>query len=100
MTTEKKIKQKLEEVKDPHIGLDVVSLGFLNQIDIDGDKVEIKVVLTSPACPMAQQITGQIKQSVEELEDVEEAKVELDTEEQWSPEDMSEEAQEKLGHLF
>jgi len=100
MVTEEQVKEKLSEVKDPHMGIDIVSLGFVKNIDIEDGKVEITVVLTSPGCPMAQQITGEASEKLEEMEDVEEVGVDLDLEYNWSPEDMSEEAKEKLGHLF
>lgn len=100
MVTEKKIKEKLKEVEDPHIGLDVVALGFIREIKIEDSEVKIKMVLTSPGCPMAQQILGKVKEAVEELEEVEKTEVELDTEHRWSPEDLSEEAKEEIGHLF
>ncbi|MFW5902793.1 MAG: metal-sulfur cluster assembly factor, partial [archaeon] len=100
MVTEKQVKEKLKEVKDPHIGLDIVSLGFINKLNIDGNKVDIEVVLTSPGCPMARQITKEVEKAVESMEEVEEVDVSLNLDYQWTPEDMSEEAQEKLGHLF
>ncbi len=100
MVMEQEVKEKLKEVKDPHMGLDIVSLGFVKNIEIEEDKVDITIVLTSPGCPMAQKIAGQAGQKLEEMEEVEEAEVELDLEYNWSPEDMSEEAKEKLGHLF
>lgn len=100
MVTEKQVKEKLKEVKDPHIGLDIVSLGFINKLNIDGNKVDIEIVLTSPGCPMAQQIAGEVEKAVKDIGEVEEVDVDLNLDHQWSPEDMSEEAKKKIGHLF
>lgn len=100
MVTEKQIREKLKEVEDPHIGVNVVDLGFIRQIEIEDGKTYIKMTLTTPACPMAQMLMGKVKAAAESVPETGEVEVELETDPLWSPEEMSDEAKEKLEHLF
>ncbi len=100
MELEERIKEKLKQVKDPHIGINVVDLGFIRQIEIKDKEAKIKITLTTPACPMAQMIMNNIKQKAEETQGIEKAEVQLETDPLWTPEEMSNKAKEKLKHLF
>ncbi|MFB6088569.1 MAG: metal-sulfur cluster assembly factor [Candidatus Aenigmatarchaeota archaeon] len=98
MVTEKDVEDTLKEVKDPEIGIDVVNLGFIYDIDVDDNKVTIEMTLTVPGCPMHSAITRDVKRKVSELEGVEEVEVNMVFDPPWSPEKMSDEAREKLGY--
>ena len=50
--TEEQVREALHSVIDPEIGLDMVSLGLLYGVKIDGSKVNVTMTLTSPACPV------------------------------------------------
>ena len=67
MSMEKKILEKLKSVLDPELGLDIVSLGFVREIIVDKDSVKLIMTLTTPLCPMRDQISGQIKKSLKEI---------------------------------
>ena len=54
--TEKQVNKALREVKDPELGLDLVVLGLIYDIDIKDDHVDAVISLTSPMCPVAGQI--------------------------------------------
>jgi ATP-binding protein involved in chromosome partitioning len=54
--TEEKILQALSEVIDPDLKKDLVTLGMVQNIEIDGDKAKLDVVLTTPACPLKEMI--------------------------------------------
>lgn len=89
MPTEKDIKKALRGVKDPEIGLDLVVLGLIYDIDIqDEGDVRVTMSLTSPMCPVAPQIVEEAKQAVEAVEGVRSAEVMLTFEPLWSPDRM------------
>jgi serine O-acetyltransferase len=84
MVTEKKIREALRPVVDPEMGVSVVDLGMIREVEVEGDAVEIKMVLTTPFCPMAGMITEQVREAAAGVEGVEEAKVTL-LDEPWDP---------------
>lgn len=77
MITKEKIIQALKEVIDPEIGVSLVEMNLIKDILIEGDKVKVKMTLTTPGCPLANQLVGDVKRKVESLEGVKEAEVEL-----------------------
>ncbi len=83
--TEKQVKDALRQVIDPEIGMDVVTLGMIRQINIDeGGKVEVKMVLTAPFCPLASYLVEQVRMIAASVPGVKEAKVTL-LDERWDP---------------
>jgi metal-sulfur cluster biosynthetic enzyme len=84
MLTQQEILEALRPVIDPEIGMSVVDLGMIREITIEGNAVEIKMVLTTPFCPLAGMITGQVQQAAAAVEGIEEAKVTL-LDEPWNP---------------
>ncbi len=83
---------------DPEIPVDIYELGLIYEVKIqDGGQVEIKMTLTSPACPVAGSLPGQVEQTVRAVEGVREARVELVWDPPWDQQKMSEAAQLKLG---
>ncbi|HWV58039.1 MAG TPA: metal-sulfur cluster assembly factor [Longimicrobiales bacterium] len=85
MVTEKEIRKALRGVKDPEVGLDLVVLGLIYDIEIDGGHVDVTMSLTSPMCPVAPQIVEQAKAAVEAVEGVDSANVDLTFDPLWSP---------------
>jgi len=75
MVTEAAVKKALRAVKDPELNLDLVVLGLIYDIQIDGGKVAVTMSLTSPACPVAGEIVNQAREDVEPVEGVENAEV-------------------------
>ena len=55
----------LESVEDPEIGLNVVDLGLIHQIDFEDSAVFISMTLTTQFCPMGKSITGAVKRVLE-----------------------------------
>ena len=84
MLTRQTILDALRPVIDPEIRMSVVDMGMIREVAIEGDVVEIKMVLTAPFCPLARMITGQVGQAAATVEGVEEAKVTL-LDEPWKP---------------
>ena len=84
--TEKDVRNALKKVQDPELGLDLVVLGLIYDIEIDDAHVHATISLTSPFCPVAGEIVEQVKQAIEGVEGVESAEVELTFEPPWTPE--------------
>src|SRR3990172_185567 len=97
MLTEEQVRTALEAVEDPELGLDIVNLGLVYGVRLDGAKVNVDLTLTSPMCPVGPMIVEQAKSAVEALEGVEEANIELVWEPPWSMEMMSEDLKFMLG---
>jgi ATP-binding protein involved in chromosome partitioning len=70
MITEKDVLNVLSKVKEPELGRDLVSLGMVKNIAIDGDKVAFTIVLTTPACPLTDVMEKQAKEAVKQLKGV------------------------------
>jgi metal-sulfur cluster biosynthetic enzyme len=83
--TEKDIRTALKGVKDPELGLDLVVLGLIYDIDVQDADVKATISLTSPFCPVAGQIVDEVKQAIEAVEGVERAEVELTFDPPWTP---------------
>ena len=84
MVTEAAVRKALRTVKDPEMKLDLVVLGLIYDIRIDGARVEVAMSLTSPMCPVAGEILNQAREAVEKVEGVESADVELTFDPPWT----------------
>lgn len=96
--TEERIVHALKTVYDPEIPVDIYELGLIYDIEVGADgKVDVKMTLTSPACPVAGSLPGEVEQKVQSVEGVEEARVELVWDPPWNPGMMSDAARLELG---
>jgi metal-sulfur cluster biosynthetic enzyme len=95
--TEKDVRNALKGVKDPELGLDLVVLGLVYDIEVKDADVKVTISLTSPMCPVAGQIVEDAKQAVLDVEGVETADVELTFEPPWTPERISPLIRSSLG---
>ena len=87
--TEKDIRNALKGVKDPELGLDLVVLGLVYDIEVADADVKVTISLTSPMCPVAGQIVDDTKEAIEGVDGVEGAEVELTFDPPWTPERIS-----------
>jgi metal-sulfur cluster biosynthetic enzyme len=95
--TKEEVVEALRAVEDPELGMDIVDLGLLYDVEVDGSKVKVIHTLTSMGCPvgpMIQENIGDVARAVPGVEDVE---IELTWDPPWSPEKMSEDAKFILG---
>ncbi len=83
--TEKDVRKALKSVKDPDLGLDLVVLGLIYEIEIEENHVKATMSLTSPFCPVAGEMVENVKTAIEAMEEVEEAEVELTFDPPWTP---------------
>ncbi len=90
--------EALKTCYDPEIPVDIYELGLIYDVAlVDSGQVEIKMTLTSPACPVAGSLPGEVEQKVRGVEGVSGARVELVWDPPWDKDRMSEAAQVKLG---
>lgn len=75
--TREKILESIKVVKDPDLHRDIVSLGMVKEIEINGGKVSVHVELTTPACPLKDQIKQDVEKAVATLEGIKEVSVEM-----------------------
>jgi FeS assembly SUF system protein len=88
----------IKTVYDPEIPVDIYELGLIYDIIVDADRnVLIRMTLTSPACPSAQQIPSEVRFKVKALPEVTDAWVEIEWEPPWTKDRMSEAAKLTLG---
>ncbi|MEX2528773.1 MAG: metal-sulfur cluster assembly factor [Gemmatimonadota bacterium] len=84
--TEKDVRSALKRVKDPELHLDLVVLGLIYDIQIQDADVHVRMSLTSPMCPVAEQIVDQAREAVAGVDGVENASVQLTFDPPWTPE--------------
>ncbi|MDA3952744.1 MAG: SUF system Fe-S cluster assembly protein [Bacteroidales bacterium] len=100
MALEAEIVKTLKEIFDPEIPVNIYDLGLIYAIEVDDDKeVEVKMTLTAPNCPMADQLLGEVHEKVNAVEGVKKAKINLVFDPPWDKSLMSEEAMLDLGLL-
>jgi metal-sulfur cluster biosynthetic enzyme len=97
MPTREEVVDSLHQVEDPELGMDIVDLGLLYDVEVEGPKVKVTYTLTSMGCPAGAMIQEDIDRVVRELEGVEDVESELTFEPPWTPERMSEDAKFILG---
>ena len=96
--SEKDVRNALKTVKDPELGLDLVVLGLVYEIDIaENGGVHVLISLTSPGCPVADQIVEDARRAVLGMEGVEQADVELTFDPPWTPNRISPLIRSSLG---
>jgi len=97
-SVKEKILAALETVIDPELGIDIVNLGLIYEVKFESDgKTTIKMTLTTMGCPMADVLTDQIHEVLEELDEVHKVEVQLVWQPAWTTERMSRYARIALG---
>jgi metal-sulfur cluster biosynthetic enzyme len=84
--TEDAVRLALRKVKDPELNLNIVDLGLVYGVRVDGTKVSVDMTLTSPACPAGPQIVNEAERVVKAIPGVEEVAINLVWTPFWSPE--------------
>lgn len=92
------ILEALKSVYDPEIGLDIVNLGLIYDLNIDDEgNVDIKMTLTTPGCPLTATIEEAVRAVLESIDGVKNVNVQIVWDPPWNPSMMSEEAKQILG---
>jgi FeS assembly SUF system protein len=92
--------EALKTVRDPEIPMDLVELGLIYELIVKkGGTVYVEMTLTTPACPVAASMPGEVEAAIRAVPGVSDVRVKLVWTPPWGPERMTEEARLELGML-
>jgi metal-sulfur cluster biosynthetic enzyme len=91
--------EALRNVHDPELGINIVDLGLVYGVEVEGGSVHITYTLTTMGCPIGPLIEAEIKQFLSGVEGVNTVDAEMVLRPPWTPEMMSEEAKAALGYF-
>lgn len=80
-----RVRDALTEVIDPELGLDVVTLGLVYEVECEEDRVRVTHTLTTPGCPLGDHISSRIREEARSVEGVEQVETRLTWEPSWHP---------------
>ena len=95
--TKDDILEALKAVLDPELGINIVDLGLVYDVEFDGARVHITYTLTTMGCPIGPLIEAEIQRFLAGVEGVSEVDAEMVLRPPWTPEMMSDEAKAALG---
>ena len=99
--TESRVRDELKNVIDPEIGIDMINLGLVYDVRVDGSSVFVVMTLTTPGCPVAGMFLNAVHAAVMSIPGVSDCKVDLTFSPPWDPRTMaSEEAKMMLGIYY
>ena len=88
---------EIKKIYDPEIPVNIYDLGLIYDVKVDKENVvEIKMTLTTPNCPVAESLPKEVEDSVKDIKEVKDAKLELVWEPPWDKSMMSEAAKLEL----
>ncbi len=97
---EDRVHAALRGVYDPEIPVNIHDLGLIYDVRVaPGGKVDIKMTLTAPGCPVAGTMPGMVEQAVAAVDGIAQVDVELVWDPPWNPDMMSEAARLELGFM-
>ena len=91
------VKLALRRVKDPDLNLNIVDLGLVYDVAVEGANVKVDMTLTSPACPSGPELMGNADKEVRTIPGVEDVQVNLVWAPFWTPEKMEPRVRAYLG---
>jgi metal-sulfur cluster biosynthetic enzyme len=97
MVTKAQVLAELKKCFDPEVPVNIVDLGLIYDVKINGGNVKIKMGMTSFGCPMKSFIVDDVKDKISKIKGVKKVDVDLVLDPPWSPDRMSKEAKKKLG---
>ena len=97
MVSDKDVLDSLRSVLDPELGINIVDLGLIYGVKVNGKKVNVKMTFTTPACPLLQYIVSEVEERVGKINGVEEVVVQLAWDPPWNPDKISAEGKKQLG---
>ncbi len=93
------LRECLRQVYDPELGVNIVDLGLVYEVEEQDGHVQVRMTLTTPGCPMHDMITSGVERALIELPEVQSVKVDIVWQPAWSPAQMSDAAKQQLGYL-
>lgn len=99
MVSQDEIIEKLKRCLDPELGVNIVDLGLVYGVNIEGSKVNVLMTLTTPGCPLDSYFVKDITGKLKTIKGISDVSVELTFEPPWNTEKMSEESKDLLGFV-
>jgi len=97
MVTTEDVYNELRQVFDPEIPVNIVDLGLIYDVQLEGPLCQVKMTLTSQACPEARTIPEVMKRRINTLDGIDGTEIEIVWEPQWGPQLISPEGRAILG---
>ena len=97
MVVREDVIEALHGVEDPELGMDIVELGLMYDVEVDGPSVKVLYSLTSMGCPAGPLIQQNVEETVSAMPEVEDVQTELTWDPPWTPDKMSDDAKFILG---
>lgn len=91
------VRDALANVVDPELHMNIIDLGLVYKIEVDGESAHVEMTLTSPGCPFGPYLLHQVNEAATNVEGIAEAQVDIVWEPPWGPDKMTEEARLELG---
>ena len=90
----------LKDIYDPEIPVNIYDLGLIYDVEISPDRhVKVRMTLTTPHCPVAESMPGEVELRIGAVPGIGDAEVELVWDPPWDPQKMTDEAKLELGML-
>lgn len=99
MVTQDQIIDKLRQCLDPELGVNIIDLGLVYGVSVEGSRVHVLLTLTTPGCPLDAYFTRDITSKLKALKGISDVSVELTFDPPWSPAKMSPESKDLLGFV-
>jgi metal-sulfur cluster biosynthetic enzyme len=97
VATKEQVLEILRTVEDPELGMDIVDLGLLYEVEVEDSTAKITYSLTSMGCPAGPLIAGDIDSAARQVEGIDNVELELTFDPPWTPDKMSDDAKFILG---
>ena len=97
MPTRDEVMEILRTVEDPELGMDIVDLGLLYEVEVVDSTAKVTYSLTSMGCPAGPLIAQDIDSAIRQVEGIEDVELELTFDPPWTPDKMSDDAKFILG---
>tara|TARA_Y100000590_G_scaffold243838_1_gene274095 strand:+ start:1075 stop:1371 length:297 start_codon:yes stop_codon:yes gene_type:complete len=96
MDLKKKVITEIKKIYDPEIPVNIYELGLIYDISVSGKNVSVKMTLTTPNCPVAESLPKEVKDSIQEIKEVNKVDLDLVWDPPWDKSMMSEAAKLEL----
>ena len=97
MATRDEVFEVIRQVEDPELGMDIVDLGLVYEVEMEDSTAKVTYSLTSMGCPAGPLIAQDIDSAIRQVEGIENVELELTFDPPWTPDKMSDDAKFILG---
>ena len=96
MEVKEKIINEIRKIYDPELPVNIYELGLIYDIQVNGNKAEIKMTLTTPNCPVAESLPKEVKEGAMQVEGINDVDLQLVWDPPWNKDMMSDAAKLEL----